>query len=48
MIIRENKNEYVLVYSSEGKRIKLPNEEQTYSQATEMPNKPKKWVEVDD
>lgn len=47
MIIRIEQNGYVLVKSDSGKRIRLVHEEQTYSEATDLIDKPREWVETE-
>lgn len=47
MIIRIEQNGYVLVKSDSGKRIKLANGKQTYSEATDLIDKPREWVEIE-
>lgn len=49
MIIKINKDNYILVKSDLGKRIHIKGDNKhTYSEATEYADKPKEWEEVDD
>lgn len=47
MVVKINKENYVLVKSDSGKRIRVKGSEQTYSEATEFFNKPREYEEVE-
>ena len=48
MIVKINKGNYVLIKSDSGKRIRIKNEEHTYSEATEFVDKPREYEEVEE
>ena len=47
-IVRKQKDGYNLVKSNSGKRIRIKGQNQTYSEATDLIDKPRDWIEVED
>ena len=48
MIIKINKGDYNLVYSDEGKPIRVKEQKGYYSECTEFVNNPKEYEEKED
>lgn len=47
MIIKIDKGDYYLIQSDCGKKLKVLGDERVYSQATELKDKPRQYVEVE-
>lgn len=48
MITKVNKGDYNLVYSNEGKKIRVKGQKEYYSECTEFVDDPKEYEEKED
>lgn len=48
MIIKLDKGNYYLVKSDSGKHIRIKGDDRVYSEATEIKDKPREYIEVED
>lgn len=47
MVIKEDKGNYYLVRSNQGKHIRVKGDKRVYSEATELKEKPREYEEVE-